>query len=128
MRKLIFAGASASFAALAIAGCTLFNAATSPVSPNDVSAVESALTAAEIAAKQYTQLPACPATTKICADPQTKASILAKDNTAYDAVQQLKVSSAAGAPALLVAAQIAISALQSTIPAPAIVAAPPATK
>ena len=112
MRHLIAAGALS-----LLAGCTALGTATTPVSPNDVAAVELALTAAETVAKNYTSLPACPLQTPVCADPVTKQSILDKDSAAYAAVVTLRTSSAAGAPAALTAAQVAIGYLRGAVPA-----------
>lgn len=102
---------------LALGACGFLTAVVTPVSPNDVAASEAALTAAEILARQYTQLPACPVGAPLCAAPATKATILADDNTAYAALQTLKTSSASGAPAALTAFQVALQAFQVAIPA-----------
>jgi hypothetical protein len=99
---------------LTLAGCSLV---TTPVSPADVSALEEAVTIAETLALNYTKLPPCPATTKLCSDPATKANIKLYGQKAHDAVKTLQASSASGAPAAYAAAQAALAAFQATIPA-----------
>lgn len=102
----------------ALAGCSYVNAVMHPVSPQEVAAIEVALTAAENLASNYTKLTPCgtPGVTAICADPTLKAKIKNDDNVAYSAVQTLKTSSASGAPAALSAAQAAISAFNADVP------------
>jgi hypothetical protein len=99
-----------------LAGCA-GTTVTSPVSPADVAAMKSSVTIAETLALNYTRLPACPAATKVCADPVTKLRIKANGQAAHDAVKTLQLSSAAGAPAAMAAAQAALDAFQASIPA-----------
>jgi hypothetical protein len=107
MKRLILAGL------LLLGACT---SATAPVSPNDIYAIESGYQAAATAAKHYTSLPPCPTATPVCADPNVKASIKAKDNDAWKALQTLKTATAANAPAALAAMQVALAALTSAVP------------
>lgn len=98
-----------------LSGCS--SPAVAPVSPAQVAAVESGVTIAETLALNYTRLPPCPNVSKVCADPATKAKIKLDGQRAYDAVKTLQASSAEGAPAALAAAQAALAAFQTSIPA-----------
>lgn len=106
------------YALIAVA-CLALAACGAPVSPAEVAALESGLTAADRAALAYTTLPACPIATPVCADAAVKAQIKAKEMTAYTAIKSMQASSAAGTPSSLALAQAALSAYLAVIPAPA---------
>ena len=106
-------------ALILLSGCATLTALMNPVAPNEVAALETALTIADRIAVQYTDLPACGSAgaTALCEVPATKAAIKAKGLAAYNAVKALEASSASGAPLALSVAQAAMAAYQAVIPA-----------
>ena len=80
-----------------------------------IAALESALTAADIAALQYTHRPACPVEAPICADAAVKDEIKQAAASAYAAVKQARASAASGSPVDLTTATVALAAYQAII-------------
>jgi hypothetical protein len=93
------------------------SATLNPVSPADVATLEESVTIADTLALDYTSLPACPAAAPACSVATTKQAIKRYAQAAHDAVKTLQASSAADAPAALQAAEVALAALQASIPA-----------
>src|SRR5271165_5975616 len=105
---------------LGLGACTTMNPMLRPVSPADVAALEEAVTIADTVALNYTRLPPCPAGTRLCSVPASRQAIKVYAQRAHDAVKTLQAASAADAPAALAAAQAALVALQTSIPATSI--------
>ena len=97
--------AAAAFIGL-LAACS-----TSTSVSNDVAATEIALTAAERVALIYTTLPRCSSSATLCSTQAMVDKIKSLDQRAYTAVEAAKADSA-----LISAAWVAISTLQSAIP------------
>jgi hypothetical protein len=100
----------------AVIGFTLLvGCSTGPTaSPAEIAAMENGLTATETVAYAYTSLKACASpVVQPCADPATKAKILAADNEAYSTLMALKANNGS---VELTAAQAALSALVGAVP------------
>lgn len=98
-----------------VIGCAS-KTATSPggtVAAADVAAFEQSVTIAETLALDYTSLPPCPATSRLCADPIVKARIKVYGQRAHDLAVALRTSPTAVA---LAAAQAALADFKATIP------------
>ena len=101
---------------LALGGCGGGTVVTHPIGPEDVAALEVALTIADTLALNYVRLPSCPTATPACSVPATKQAIKDDAQKAHDAVKVLRSSSAAGAPAAFAVAQAALATLQASVP------------
>ena len=101
---------------LPLGACANVSAMLDPVSPAEVATLEEGVTIADTLALNYTRLPPCPAAAPICSAAATKQAIKGYAQAAHDAVKTLQASSASGAPAALEAAQLALAALQASIP------------
>jgi hypothetical protein len=101
---------------LALGACGTISAMTNSVSPAEVAALEEGVTIADTLALNYTRLPQCPVAAPVCSVAATKQAIKVYAQRAHDAVKTLQVSSASNAPALLLAAQAALAALEASIP------------
>jgi hypothetical protein len=101
---------------LALGACSTVSSIIDPVSPAEVATLESAVTIADTLALNYTRLPPCPTAGQLCSVAATKQAIKGYAQRAHDAVKTLEASSALGAPAALAAAQVALAALQASIP------------
>jgi hypothetical protein len=103
IRSMVLAGV------IALAGCS------QPNQQASVGALESALTAADILALQYTTQPTCPRSAPLCADPAIKLRIKAAAQTAYDSVKAAETEASAGKTVDMTASTAAIAALQDML-------------
>jgi len=116
MRNLIFV------ALLALGACT------SPITPQEIAAMENGLTATDKLALAYESLPPCavPKPTSgigmVCSDPAIKVEIKGAEAKAYTAFKALQAATASGASAAMATAQAAFAVYVASVPAPAPVA------